>query len=212
MKNEGVRNFLRATLGITLFSLLFGFTVVLAGLVSFTYIGPNLAAISNIILPLLIALPVSYILFIFFSFVKMADWKTSYLIPAIIFPVLFGLTFAWTMHERDPRNIFKVFVLDPIPGGISNIRARDISGGFETEIIVTFQTTPQVTEKIIATNNLKVDNHTASFTMNPNEFFPDLAWNQDWERYIQWERDNEIITTLWVNPDKSEAIFWFLAY
>ncbi|MBC7876129.1 MAG: hypothetical protein H7Y59_03075 [Anaerolineales bacterium] len=212
MKNEKLKRVLWAILSIVLFSLLFGITVILAGLISFAFIGPNINAISTIILPLIIGLPVAYILFFIFKFANKASWKTSYLVPAIIFPVLFGLAFGWTMHERDPKNIFEVFVLDPLPSGVSNITARDISGGFETEIIVTFKTTPQITEKIITTHKLQFDKDTDTFDINPNDFFPNLNWNEDWERYIRLERDNEIITTLWVNPSKSEAVFWFLAY
>jgi hypothetical protein len=212
MKNDKLKNVLRAILSIALFSLLLGITVVLAGLVSFAFIGPNINAISTTVLPLMVGLPVAYILFFIFKFAKKSSWKTSYLIPAIIFPVLFGLAFGWTMHERDPKNIFKVFVLDPLPSEVSNIRAHDISGGFETEVIVTFKTTPQIIEKIITTNKLEFDKDTDSFDINPNDFFSNLNWNKDWERYIRLEKDNEIVTTLWVNPNKSEAVFWFLAY
>jgi hypothetical protein len=212
MKNEKLKIFLAAVGNVVLFTLLFSITVILALLVSFSFIGPNFIAISNVATPLFCGFLPAYTLFFNYRFKKKANWKVSYLRPALIFPVLFGLAFTWTMFERNPKNIFEVFVLDPIPNEISNIRARDISGGFETEIIVTFNATPQSIEEIIKANELKLDQDTDILEKNPNDFFEGLNWNQDWQRYLRLERDDEVIIVLWVNLDTFEAVYWFLAY
>lgn len=212
MKNEKLKIFLAAVGSVALFTLLFGITIILALIVSFSFIGPNFIAISNVATPLLCGFLPAYIYFFNYRFKKKANWKVSYLKPALIFPVLFGLAFAWTMFERNPKNIFEVFVLDPIPKEISNIRAKDISGGFETEVIVAFKATPQSIEEIIKANELKRDQDTDTFEKKPNNFFEDLDWNPNWERYIREEMDDEVVIVLWVNPDTFEAVYWFLAY
>jgi hypothetical protein len=76
-------------------------------------------------------------------------------IPVLVFPLVFGLLYGYTMlYERNPRHMFKVFVADPIPAGVTDIQATDTSGGFDQEVVIVFNAPPAVMDAIIQKQKL----------------------------------------------------------
>jgi len=135
-----------------------------------------------------------------------SKWYKTYLLPASIFPLLIILFLGWTAFEQRPKNIFKVFVADPIPTGVSNIQAYDVSVGIDSTIILAFDATPDAINKIISVNNLtlsKYEEPDAEFIR-----FEDIRISEDWTTYNF--DDNKIDITMWVNPEKNTVLIrWF---
>jgi len=195
-----------------LFSALFIIFAVPSGVAAF-FFQPNLNGIGGILLGLLCATPFSFILFLKFRRTESSKWYKTYLFPALLFPILIALFLGWTVFEQRPPNIFEVFVANPIPNGISNIQAHDISVGFDQEIVVAFDTTPEAIDQIIAVNNLELDTTPNNFFDRndiPFEYFSNVNDNQDWVFYSKYDRENVNWWLLWVNTDRTRAFFRFV--
>ena len=125
---------------------------------------------------------------------------------------MIALFFGWTAFEQRPANIFKFFVADPIPNGISNIQAHDISVGIDLEIVVAFDATPEAIDQIIAINDLDLDTDPYNPDRNdiPFEYFSDVKGKQDWVFYSKYDRENISWWLLWVNTDRTQAFFRFV--
>lgn len=101
--------------------------------------------------------------------------------------------------------------MDPIPAGVSNIRGYDISGGFDGEIVIAFNATPEAIEEIIKEHRLKIDEDAYNTKSDiPFEYFPDINSEQDWTLYQKADLENINWWSLWVNADKTTAIFQFI--
>jgi hypothetical protein len=192
---------------IFLFTLIFAGTGIIAGMASLWAIGPNITGIGTICIPLVCAFPLALIFFLTPAFVKKAKPTLRYLLPALVFPILFGILFGYTLYERRPENIYKVFVSDPIPAGVSNIQAYDKSGGFETEVIIACNTMPNIVDEIIIENELVLDNESFNKTDIPLKYFPSIDPKPDWQFYMKFDEEHMNWFFLWVNPEKTVALF-----
>ncbi|MCC6298099.1 MAG: hypothetical protein IT314_02285 [Anaerolineales bacterium] len=185
----------------------------MAGTITFA-LYPNLNGIGGIMLSLMCAIP-----FAFISFVKLrsdgkSNWYKVYLFPALIFPFLIILFFGWTAFQQRPSNIFKVFLADPIPEGVSNIRAKDVSVGIDQEIVIAFDSTEKAIEEIVATNKLKLDNDQSNSDRNDLalllDFFEVKDQDQEWLFYTRYDNENRNWWFLWVNVEKTKAYFRYI--
>ena len=211
MKEQKTQPTLHPILSFALFGVLFVVFVVLAGIVVFG-LQPNLNGIGGIMLGLMCATPLAFFLFIRFRAEGKSKWYKTYILPALIFPLLIVLFLGWTVFEQRPTNIFMVFVADPVPDRVSNIQARDISAGFDQEIVVAFDATPKAIDEITAINGLELDDDPYNFDRNdiPFEHFSDVNEDQDWLFYTKYDRENINWWFFWINADKTQAFFRFV--
>lgn len=214
MKNQMGQTILQMALGFVLFSLFFCGTVLMACVLTLVFIGPNLAGIGNILIPTVVAVPIAYILFFSLFNIKRFNWYVRYLIPALIFPIVFGITFGITMLERTPQNIFQVFVSKPIPEGVSNIRAQDITIGIDNDIIVAFNTTSEALDEIITKNEFELVEDSFSFheSKSPHQFFPGVSWNDEWTLYMNCGESQSYCMWMWVNPEQTTVLYRYWSF
>jgi hypothetical protein len=199
------QNFAIFSLLVTLFCSFFG------AFMYFTW--PNLDGLGMIFISGLCGIPLSLVLF--FSLKSTDKIKKSYqrfLFPALGVPLIVGLLITWTLIQQRPEHIVRVFVVDPIPEGVSNIHARDISAGIDREIIGWFNATPKAIEEIIIFNQMEMNEDSGSELESHFEiFYPNLDLNQDWIRYNRDYSKNGLIifVELWVNPEKNTVVFFY---
>ena len=215
MKTQIGKTILQTGLGFVLFSLFLCGTVLMACLLTFVFVGPNLAGIGIILIPTVVAIPIAYILFFsLFLSDNRFKWYVRFLIPALIFPIIFGVAFGITMLERTPKNIFRVFVSKPIPEGVSNIRAQDITMGIDYDIIVAFDTTPEALDEIIAKNEFELAEESILFDdKSPHRFFPDANWSNQWTRYSKCgDPPERYCMWMWVNPEQTTVLYRYWSF
>ncbi len=190
------------------------FVVSIAGACALTAytIGPNIAGISHMLLSVMCASPLAIGLFIFAN-ARMKKGVLRTLLPLLVFPLLFGLLFSYTMfYERNPRHMFRVFIADPIPVSVTDIRSKDISAGFDQDILVTFRASPEVIDSIIAEQQLEKAADPADGEYDfPDEHFPDYSWGSNWifyQRTVSREDGSfNYLIMMWVDQVRSIAIY-----
>ena len=206
MENKKPNSALTQVLISVAFILLFGVSYIWAVRALFV-ISPNLNGIGGILFSLICATPMAVSILVFNPrFIRNMKLYQRFIVSAGMFPLCIGLIIGWTLYEQRPINIFKVFVADPIPVGVSNIRARDMSVGIDSTIILAFNATPEAIDGIIETNHL-----VAAEDRKPDpefEVFEGIEWNEGWETY---NFDNgKIVMTMWINPGRDTVLFlWF---
>ena len=109
------------------------------------------------------------------------------------------------MLEQPPTNIFRVFVSDPIPEGVSNIRAQDITIGIDSDIIVAFNTTSEALDEVITKNEFELVEDPFSFhkSKSPHQYFPDVNWSDAWVLYMKCGDSEQYCMWMWVNPEQT---------
>jgi len=180
MENPKTKPTLSQTIGPVLFGVLFLLFIILGGAITF-FLQPNLNGIGGILFSLICAFPLSIILLVRFRQKNNFKWYITYVLPALVFPLCIALFLGWTAFEQRPTNIFKVFVADPIPAGVSNIQAYDISVGIDSTIILAFNATPEAVDEIIEINKL-----TPSDYEEPDSYFEtfdNINTSQEWDTY-----------------------------
>jgi hypothetical protein len=210
MRKEYLSIAMKIISSLALFSLLFGVTVILVGMAVFS-VAPNTNSLFGVLLSFLCAAPLALILFVNPIFVKKVKPYQRYLLPTLIFPLCVGLTLGWNLLQQRPEDMFKMFVADPIPEGVSNIRAFDISGGYDTEIILTFHATPEAIQEIITSNGLVLVEDSFMFGEPHYEYFRDVQWSKDWTIYEKSSNKNKVeLITLWINPQGNIVLFRYV--
>lgn len=201
----------QATIGLVLVTVWLVAFAAISVVISFGLIGPNLAAIANIIVSLLIGVPLTYILFPILFCIEKLNWY-KYILPALVLPIVFGCVIGITMLERQPENIFRVFITKPIPNGISNIRAQDISVGIDDEIVVAFNTTAEAVEEIISKEGFEFAGISPS-SNSPHGFFPDLNWNDQLDVYVYNKCvPQQYCKTMWLNPEQAIVLYSYRSH
>ena len=175
---------------------------------------PNLNGAGMVILTALCGFPLALLLFIALRTTnKIKKPYKRFLFPALMIPLISGLLIGWTLIQQSPRNIFKLYVMDPIPTDVTDIHARDISNGFDNlEIIVSFRATPEAIDEIITFNELNLVEDIKYEDDPPLEQLPETNWNRSWILYKResFGTRNRFIFEMWVNPQKDTAIFHLL--
>ncbi len=104
--------------------------------------------------------------------------------------------------------------MDPIPYGVSNIQGHDISGGFDMEILLAFNATPEAIDEIIAKNELKLykEDEASYYIGDPNIYYlQNVNWSRSWTIYEKSSRGKVHSMTIWVNPQKDTVVFRFIS-
>jgi hypothetical protein len=210
MQNQHPKPALNPALSFVLFTLLFSIGCIFAATVLFV-VSPNTNGLGSIFLSVMCATPLAYVLFFNSKFISKVKPYQRYLLPALIIPLFSGLLLGWTLFQQRPENIFKVFVADPIPDGVSNIQAYDISVGIDQEIVVAVSATPEAIDDIITKNELELVVDTISLEDPPYEYFPNINKDTDWIMYRNSHKVNKtVFISMWVNPERSIVIFRYI--
>jgi hypothetical protein len=171
---------------------------------------PNLNGLGNILISGVCATPLSFISFFSLRSVSKVKPYQRYVLPALIFPLISGLLIGWSLFQQRPENIFKVFVADPIPVGVSKIQAYDISVGIDQEIIAKFNATPEAINEIIKSNKLVLVEESNMINDPQYEFFNGVEWNEKWTTYEY--KSSSSLTTMWVSPDGNIVLFRWISF
>jgi hypothetical protein len=185
--------------------LLFVASVMLACVISSFTFGLNFAGFALFLFPLLFALPI----FVFLNGKLKKRGILGTTLPLLVLPLLFSLLFIYMMfYERNPQHMFKVYVADPIPVGVTNIRARYLDEGFYEDVLVTFQASPEIINTIITQKKLE---KAAVQYDHPDRDLPEYSWEGNWIRYERtlYAEDGDVTgyIKIWVDPEKSIVIF-----
>lgn len=199
---------------LVVFSLLFLASVAVACFITPLTIGPNLAGISHMMISFHCALPVAIGLFAFLNLRGKKKGVHRTLLPVLVFPLLFGLMFAYTMvYERNPQNMFRFFVADPIPVSVTDIQSSDISVGIDENIVVVFRASPEIINSIIVEKQLEKANDQSDGEYDfPGGYFaePSYSWGTDWvfyERTVLKGEALDYFIQMWVDLERSIVIF-----
>ncbi len=171
----------------------------------------------GVLFSLLCGTPFVIGLFVSLKFIKRSNWPTAFGLPILVVPLLFFLFLTWLTFQERPTNIFKDFVADPIPAGVSNIQGRNVTEGFdEIKIILAFNATPEVVDQIIADQGLvQVQVQDASDMDDGFQKFQNIDLHQSWtvyeENYSKSEYSLEPIT-IWVNSKRNIVLFQYFDY
>lgn len=198
----------------TILTLLLGLIVVISAPLSFLVSGPGIVGVFSAVTPLLCAVPLAYFLFFNTRFSQKTRPIYRILLPAMIPILCAGILNGVSLYDQNPRVMFKRLLSDPIPAGVSHIQSYDDSGGFDVEYGLAFKATPEIIDDLIAKNGLVLDNTETNFNrMNiPFKYFPNIKQAQKWTYYSKLDPENESQWQMWVNEDKTTAIFVFIGY
>ena len=192
----------------SLFFLIYVISAICAGVLTSVTIGLDLAGMELICCPHICILPIAFGLFLFPAFAKRVKPFHRYLFPGLIFPILFGILLGNMIYEQSPKVMFKRLLGDPIPSGVTNIRS-DIYTDLSYYERMAFDATPEAIDELIARNNLiLVDDFECGFSP-PFRTYPEINKDQDWFCYTIASNDHEDWGALFVNADKTVALFHF---
>lgn len=199
---------------IFVFVLLTALEVVVSAGILFFKGGPGIVGVCGAVIPLLCGVPLALFIFMHPAFKQKFQGMRRAILPALIPVVLASIWFGILMHDQDPKVTFKRLLSDPIPAGISNIRAYDDSGGFDVEYGLAFDATPEAIDRLLRENNFTENNENSVYQMTeaPFEYFPDVKQDQEWLYYSKVDKEQESIWFLWVNADKNVGILQFIGY
>lgn len=182
-------------------------SVVLAGVISWFAFGDSGAGVILFCCPLSCALPIFAVLTGILRKVVKRGILGSVL-PLLVFPLLFILLLAYMVYQRNPQIMFKAYLADPIPAGVTNIQGRYIQQGLTDDVVITFQAPRETIDTIIALNHFErnkvEDGH-------PDRDLLEYSWKGNWigytHEFIKESGGLAGYTHLWVDPDQSIVIF-----
>ena len=100
----------------------------------------------------------------------------------------------------------------PIPEGITNIRAYDVSTELYVEIVAAFNSTPEALDEMITQNDLIQVEKSKLLNAPKYENFPEIRWDKTWKVFEKSFNDEKIeLITIWVNPENDSALFRLVA-
>lgn len=124
------------------------------------------------------------------------------------------LSVGWNLYIEYPPKMFKDFIADPIPQGITHLRSKNITEGFDNlEVAFTFEATPEALDKVITKNGLVETEFTYLDSQATIKLFKKVGWNGSWRAYEKWEKGQQnTIRTLWVSPDGKTVCYHLISY
>ena len=124
------------------------------------------------------------------------------------------LSVGWNLYIEYPPKMFKDFIADPIPQGITHLRSKTITEGFDNlEVAFTFEATPEALDEFIVANGLVEDKYADLDSQATIKFFKKVGWNGSWRAYEKWEKSQQnTIRTLWVSPDGKTVCYHLISY
>lgn len=196
-----------------LFLLLLGGVIFLVGNAALSY-SSSTDSVCNTSLSFLCAVPLALLLFNNSKFIARVKPHQRFLFPALIFPVFIMLSVGWNLYIEYPPQMFKDFVADPIPQGITHLRSKNITEGFDNlEVAFTFESTPETLDEFIAKNGLVETDYAYLESQATIKFFKKIGWNGSWRAYEKWEKGKQnTILTLWVSPDGKTVCYHIIIF
>ena len=206
-------SFLRSLSQNLLFLLLLGSVIFLVGNAALSY-SSNTNSVCNTSLSFLCAVPLALLLFNNSKFITRVKPYQRFLFPALIFPAFIMLSVGWNLYIEYPPKMFKDFIADPIPQGITHLRSKNITEGFDNlEVAFTFEATPEALDEFIVANGLVEDKYADLDSQATIKFFKKVGWNGSWRAYEKWEKSQQnTIRTLWVSPDGKTVCYHLISY
>ncbi len=197
---------------LALFFLLYGILAVLIIWLA-TVFQLNWNGFGYILISVLCGAPFAILMFVSLKFKKRSKWHIAFGLPLLILPLLISLFLVWLAFLESPTHIFKDFVADPIPAGVSNIQSHNATSGFdEIKIIVAFNATPEVIDKLIADNDLAQVGDSDTDMDSGFRDFSNINLNQSWTVYEKNYSKDEYgweYVTIWVNPERNLVLFQY---
>lgn len=210
MNGPKLKSILARLLQIALFSLLF-LSIVIGLSWAVLTISPNTNSLFGIGLSFLCSTPLAYGLFLTTSILPALKPYQRFVLPVLIFPLVVAALLGWNLFQQRPDNMFRIFVADPIPHAVSNIQARDVSGGFDTEILLAFNATPEAIDQIMKEKGLVLVDESAMVNEPNHQEFSNIHWDNTWTTYEKsLSQDKVEIITIWVNPEKNIVLFRYI--
>lgn len=185
-------------------SLLILISAIISGFISVVVNGLGFLGIAGVCISIVIGVPFAYIIFFHPIYKRKIQGKMGYVFPALIPIVITSIWVGWAFYDQKPEVMFRRLLIDPIPGGISNIRSKDVST-FSVIQLVAFDTTPQAIDEIIAKNELGLVENCPRLI--PLGYFPEIQKNQVWHCYTKMNDETSEWGVLWINNTKSSAVF-----
>jgi hypothetical protein len=128
------------------------------------------------------------------------------LLPLVVVPLLcdYGV---FHSPERSPQEMFKTYVVDPIPAGVTKIQARYVEEGLFEDVVITFQASPEDIATIIAQRQFERDEALDGY---PDKDLPEYSWKGNWIGYQRSFYDSygglEGYIYMWVDLEQSVVI------
>lgn len=132
------------------------------------------------------------------------------MLPVLMIPLL--LTTFWIIAggpkpERSPQDMFKTYLVDPIPVGVTNIQGRYLQWGIFEDVVITFQASPDAIDTIIAQKQFERDDVLDGHT---DQDLPEFSWKGNWIGYERtfYESSGSIAgyIDMWYDPGQSTVI------
>ena len=198
-----------------LFLLLLGGVIFLVGSTALSY-SSNTNSVCATSLSFLCAVPLAIFLFNDRIFIDGVKPYQRFLFPTLIFPALIMLSVGWNLYIEYPPKMFKDFVTDPIPQGITHLRSKNITEGFDNlEVAFTFESTPEALDEFITKNGLVETEFTYLDSQATIKFFKRVGWNESWRAYERRDQDQgrrNTSLTLWVSPDGKTVCYHIIIF
>jgi hypothetical protein len=215
-KKDSITKIVLDFLSLALFFLLYGMLVAMIIRLAINS-DPNSNEAFGVLFSLLCGTPFVIWLFVSLKFIKRSNWPIAFGLPILVVPLLIFLFLTWLAIQERPTNIFKDFVADPIPVGVSNIQGRNATEGFdELRIIIAFNATPKVIDQIIADQGLvQVQAQDASDMDDGFQKFQNVDLHQNWTVYEENFSKSEYSwgpITMWVNSKRDFVLFQYFDY
>lgn len=196
-----------------LFLLLLGGVIFIVGNAALSY-SSNTNSVCDTSLSFLCAVPLALLLFNNSKFVTRVKPYQRFLFPALIFPALIMLSVGRNLYIEYPPKMFKDFIADPIPQGITHLRSKNITEGFDNlEVAFTFEATPEALDEFITKNGLVETEYTYLDSQATIKFFKKVEWDGNWRAYEKREKGQQnTIRTLWVSPDGKTVCYHIIFF
>ena len=180
------------------------FTVVIAW---FTFGG---YAIQVLAYPLACTLPIVYVLASVLKKKRGILGAVVPVLPVLMIPLLLVTFWVYAVGpkpERSPQDLFKTYVVDSIPTGITNIQGRYLQWGVFEDVVITFQSSPEAIDTIITQKQFErdevLDDHV-------DQDLPEYSWKGHWIGYERrfYESSGGLAgyMDMWLDPEQSIAI------
>lgn len=160
-----------------------------------------------------LAAPIGYIVFMVLRARQPQKPSTAYKWGLLVFPLLFLIFFIPIAYAESPNEMFRNIILDPIPDGVTDIQAVNITSGFDTiELALSFTASHQVMEEIIAKYHLALQTDPDEYEEPPLKYFSGITTDQKWILYERDDREDRTLDQFWIDPTGTRAIYYFLSY
>lgn len=131
-------------------------------------------------------------------------------LPVLMIPLLlvaFWFFAVGPKPERSPQDMFKTYLVDPIPIGVTNIQGRYLQWGIFEDVVITFQASPEAIDTIITQKQFERDEVLDGHT---DQDLLEYSWKGNWIGYERsfYESSGGLAgyIDMWFDPEQSTVI------